>query len=102
MATPSRTKKVVLTALVGLGATAGAAGIAAAATSQPAPADRTTSRQQTADAENGENDQSPDYTSSVTVPQTLDSGTESDDEAGEAAKLAPLATVTPEQAAAAD
>jgi hypothetical protein len=94
MATPSKAKKVLFTALAGLGVTAGAAGLASAATSQTTPTTPPAAEQRQA----GTGD-SPDYTSSVTVPQSPDS--ETDDEATDAAKLAAVATVTPEQAIAA-
>jgi len=99
MATPSKAKKVLFTALAALGVTVGAAGLANAATSQPAPTAPAVAQQ--AGPDTVETDESPNYTSSVTVPQTPDSGAETDDEAADAAKLAPLATVTPEAASAA-
>lgn len=101
MATPSKAKKVLFTALAGLGITVGAAGLANAATSQMTPTTPPAAEQQQAGTGAAEADESPDYTSSVTVPQTPDTGTEADDESADAAKLAPLATVTPEQATAA-
>ncbi len=103
MATPSRTKKVLFTALAGIGATAGAAGIASAATSQTTPTDPAAVEQPAVgqDTEQGDQNESPNYTASITVPQTPDGADGTEDEAGEAAKLAPLATTTADEAAAA-
>jgi len=100
MATPSKAKKVMFTALAALGVTVGAAGVASAATSQATPSAPAAAEHQSG-VDTPEPGDSPDYTSSVTVSQTPDSGAETDNEAADAAKLAPLATVTPEAASAA-
>ena len=102
MATPSRTKKIMFTALAGLGVTAGAAGIAAAATTQTTPTDPSAAEQSPAEKgtnDAAEKDDTPKYTSSVTVPQTPEGaeGAEESD-AAEAAKLAPLAKISADEA----
>lgn len=105
MATPSKAKRVIYAGLAGLGITAGAAGISAAATNQPTPS--TPSATQVAPSstdtqESGDTTDAPSYKSSVTVPQTPDASSNgSDNETADAATLAPLAKVTPEQASAA-
>jgi uncharacterized membrane protein YkoI len=96
MNTPSKTKRVVYATLVGIGLTAGSAGLAAAATNQADGINPSVLEQTQTDGE-----QSPTYRSSVTVAETPDSGPESDNEAADAATLGPLAKITPEQAAAA-
>lgn len=96
MNTPSRTKRVVYAALVGIGLTAGSAGLAAAATGQANAANPPVVAQAERDGE-----ESPNYRSSVTVAEAPDTGREADNEAADAAKLGPLAKVTAEQAATA-
>jgi uncharacterized membrane protein YkoI len=110
MKSPSTTKRIIYSALAGIGVTAGGAGLASAATSQsPPPATSQLSPQANTDSPEpgdtadvaGNDAEDPSYQSSITVPETPDIPGASDGEQGEAAKLAPLAKVTPEQATAA-
>lgn len=94
MNTPSRTKRVVYAALVGIGLTAGSAGLAAAATGQA----NTVNPPVVEQTVNG-GEVSPNYRSSVTVADAPDTSREADNEAADAAKLGPLAKITAEQAA---
>src|SRR4051812_16575862 len=84
----SRTRKIIFTGAAALGIAAGAAGIAAAATSQSSGGTGTTSES---------HDDPIDYTSSVTVNDSSEATSESE----EAKALAKLATVTPDEAVAA-
>jgi uncharacterized membrane protein YkoI len=77
----SRAKRALFTAAAAIGLTAGAAGLASATTTSASPP--------------AAND-SPSYTSSVTVANGADNGTEND--TAESARLAALATVTADQA----
>jgi len=109
MATPSRTKKVLFSALAGIGVTAGAAGIASAATSQTTPTDPAAVEQPATgqDTEQGDKETPPNYTSSITAPVTPEApenGTEDEAaedaaEAAETAELQKLAKISAEEAA---
>ena len=101
MATPSRTKRVVYAALAGLGITAGAAGVAAAATTQGTPRPSAAVQQAAGQSDAPDSGDSPSYQSSVTVPQSPDTAGSAANEATNTATLAPLAKVTPDQASAA-
>jgi uncharacterized membrane protein YkoI len=99
----SRVKRALFTAAAAIGVTAGAAGLASAATTSASPPAVTATassgvQQQTAPATGEVNDanDSPSYTSSVTVANGADNGTEND--TAESARLAALATVTADQA----
>lgn len=85
---PSRTRTIVFTGAAALGIAAGAAGIAAAATSGDG-----------ADTESHDesHDDAAEFTSSLTVDDTTEYASEAD----EAAHLATIVSVTPEQAVAA-
>lgn len=100
MANPSKMKKVTLSALAALGATAGAAGIAAAATSQSTPTDPAPAAEQPAgdqsSGQEAEHDDTTNYKSSITVPQTPESANE--DDAAEQAKLESLAKISADDA----
>jgi len=90
----SKTQKWVVTGAACLGSLLGAAGIANAATTQSPTSTAPAAESQ--DASN--NETTPTYTSSVTVPNT---GAESTDDAAEAAQLKVVAVLTPDQAKAA-
>jgi len=90
--TISMTRKWVVTAAAGAGALMGAAGLASAATNATTPSTPAAQNQEAHDTE-----AAPNYTSSITVPDKA----ESTDEAGEAAALKAMVTLTPEQASAA-
>jgi uncharacterized membrane protein YkoI len=89
--TISMTRKWVVTAAAGAGALMGAAGLASAATNGTEPTTPAPQQQEAPDTETA-----PNYTSSITVPDT----TESTDETAEAAALKAMVTLTPEQATA--
>lgn len=95
---PSKTKKVLYGGFAALGLTMGAAGLAAAATNQTAPKPPAANTEHAAEG----GDRAPTYSSSVQDP-TGANGAEGTNEsdAGEAARLKGLATVTPDQAKAA-
>lgn len=80
----SRTRRLIYTGATAAGLLAGAAGIAAAATSQSAPPPTTNTPAAEA---NDTPDASPNYTASVTAPDTENES-----------NLASLATITPDQA----
>ena len=99
MSQTSKTKRVLYGLLAAIGVTAGAAGIAAAATNQSSPSNTATT---TAEQGDGNHDDAPSYTSSIVDKASANEadGAEEDD-AAEAARLEKLATVTPDEAKAA-
>ncbi len=98
----SKTKKALYGLLAAIGVTAGAAGIAAAATSQSAPSKTTTTATAEKGGEEHDGNEAPEFTSSIVDKASANEadGAEEND-AAEAARLAKLATVTPDQAKAA-
>lgn len=98
MSETSKTKKALYGLLAAIGVTAGAAGIAAAATNQSSPDTSTT----TAAEQVGEHDDLPAHASSI-LDQASAKETEGveEDDAAEAARLEKLATVTLDEAKAA-
>lgn len=102
MSQTSKTKKALYGLLAAIGVTAGAAGIAAAATSQSTPSTTTTATAEKGTEAHDDGDETPTYTSSIVDKASANEteGAEEDD-AAEAARLAKLATVTPDEAKAA-
>lgn len=99
MNTPSKFKKVGLSALAAIGLTAGAAGIAAAASSKNPPATDPPAAEQPADIQGsgqGRHDDGADYKSSITVP--AEDASANEDDAAEQARLEKLAKISPEEA----